>query len=287
MSTTPVNVQIPSDAEAPIIADFVEHALRVAYIDRSYLLALPAADWDRPGIYILLSTDGSGRVYVGQARRLRGRLIQHNNRPKLDWRRAVAVQRDTTDGFNTAEIGYLEGRVSAEIGALEGVTVVEGQKSGDETLPRHMMLSLDSFVKSTLAALRLAGMSTLRSNPEPAPEDESASADPAGTDPKITPENPPRKVSPVAFPNLVSSGMIRAGQTLHLTQGGRTGTGTVTADGEILVEGLAFKSPSSAAAHALGLQSSNGWTTWHIGNPDGPLLDTLRRKRSSPQSQDS
>ena len=29
MSTTPVNVQIPSDSEAPVIADFVEHALRV------------------------------------------------------------------------------------------------------------------------------------------------------------------------------------------------------------------------------------------------------------------
>lgn len=149
MSTTPVNVQIPSDAEAPVIADFVEHALRVAYIERAHLASMPSGDWDVPGIYVLLTGDGSGRVYVGQARKIRSRLVQHNSRERLPWLRAVTVKRDTTDGFNTAEIGYLEGRVSAEIAAIESLTVVEGQASGDETLPRHMMISLDSFVKST------------------------------------------------------------------------------------------------------------------------------------------
>lgn len=35
---------------------------------------------------------------------------------------------------------------------------------------------------------------------------------------------------------------------------------------------------TSSAAAALGLQSSNGWTTWHIGSLDGPMLDSLRYK---------
>ena len=93
MSTTPVNVQIPSDPEAPVIADFVEHALRVAYVERSHLGSLPAGDWDSPGVYVLITSDGSNQVYVGQARRLRSRLLQHNVKEKLPWRRAVAVKR--------------------------------------------------------------------------------------------------------------------------------------------------------------------------------------------------
>ena len=143
MSTTPVNVQIPSDPDAPVIADFVEHALRVSYIDRQHLSSLPSSGWDSPGVYVLLTGDGSGRVYVGQARKIRARLFQHNSRERLPWVRAVAVKRDTTDGFNTAEIGYLEGRVSAEIAALDNLTFVEGQSSVDETLPKHMMITLD------------------------------------------------------------------------------------------------------------------------------------------------
>lgn len=275
MSTTPVNVQIPSDAAAPVIADFVEHALRVAYIDRAHLSSMPAADWDVPGVYVLLTGDGSGQVYVGQARKVRSRLLQHNSREKLPWRRAVAVKRDTTDGFNTAEIGYLEGRVSAEVGALEHITVIEGQTSGDETLPRHMMISLDSFVKSILGALRLAGVDTTRRNPESEPEDEGNTV---GTEAS-------RVTFAVKFSDLVSSGLIRAGETLHLKQGRTSATGTVTADGEIVVRGVAYKSPSSAAASALNMQSSNGWTTWRVGTPVGPYLDSLRQQWLAQQKQ--
>ena len=273
MSTTPVNVQIPSDSEAPVIADFVEHALRVAYVDRAHLGSLPPTEWDVPGVYILLTGDGSGRVYVGQARRLRSRLGQHNSKEKLPWLRAVAVKRDTTDGFNTAEIGYLEGRVSAEISALDSLTVIQGQASGDETLPKHMMLSLDSFVKSILAALRLAGIDITRSNPEQDPEDESPVSPSGG-----------RASFNAKFADLVSSGLVRGGETLHLRQGAVEATGTVTGDGEIVVRGVAYKSPSAAAANALGLQSSNGWVTWHVGSLAGVTLDVVRRQWLAQQS---
>ena len=275
MSTTPVNVQIPSDSEAPVIADFVEHALRVAYVDRAHLGSLPITEWDVPGVYILLTGDGSGRVYVGQARRLRSRLSQHNSKEKLPWRRAVAIKRDTTDGFNTAEIGYLEGRVSAEVSVLDSLTVIQGQVSGDETLPKHMMLSLDSFVKSILAALRLAGIDTTRSNPEQDPEDEAPSNASGG-----------RMTFNAKFADLVSSGLLRGGETLYLRQGAVEETGTVTADGEIVVRGVAYKSPSAAAANALHLQSSNGWITWHVGSLAGVTLDVLRRQWLEQQDQE-
>lgn len=269
MSTTPVNVQIPSDTEAPIIADFVEHALRVAYFDRQHWASLPSSDWDAPGVYVLMTSDGSNRVYVGQARKLRGRLQQHNNKEKLTWRRALAVKRDTTAGFNTAEIGYLEGRIAAELNALHQITVIEGQTSGDETLPKHMMISLDAFVKSILGALRLAGLDISRSNPQTLTEDEQPTSAPV-------PSNKPNKTVTVA--DLVSSGLLQAGHALFLSQAGKEAEGSVTADGEIIVRGVSYKSPSTAAAKALDLQSSNGWMTWKVGSQSGPPLDTLRQQ---------
>lgn len=269
MSTTPVNVQIPSDTEAPIIADFVEHALRVAYFDRQHWASLPSSDWDAPGVYVLMTSDGSNRVYVGQARRLRSRLQEHNNKEKLPWRRALAVKRDTTAGFNTAEIGYLEGRIAAELNALHQITVVEGQTSGDETLPKHMMISLDAFVKSILGALRLAGLDISRSNPQTEAEDE---------EPAFTPSSSARSSKVVTVADLVSSGMLQAGHALFLSQAGREAEGSVTADGEIIVRGVSYKSPSGAAKIVLDGQASNGWATWKVGSPSGSPLDALRQQ---------
>lgn len=278
MSTTPVNVQIPSDSEAPIIADFVEHALRVAYFDRQHWTSLPSSDWDQPGVYVLMTNDGSNRVYVGQARKLRGRLQQHNNKEKLPWRRALTVKRDTTAGFNTAEIGYLEGRIAAELNALHQITVIEGQTSGDETLPKHMMISLDAFVKSILGALRLAGLDISRSNPQTLLEDE----EPASTS---KPSTKPSKTVTVA--DLVSSGLLQAGHALFLSQAGKEAEGSVTADGEIIVRGVSYKSPSRAAKTVLEGQASNGWMTWKVGRHAGPPLDTLRQQWLEQQTEEA
>lgn len=278
MSTTPVNVQIPSDTEAPIIADFVEHALRVAYFDRQHWASLPSSDWDQPGVYVLMTNDGSNCVYVGQARKLRGRLQQHNNKERLPWRRAVAVKRDTTAGFNTAEIGYLEGRIAAELNALHQITVIEGQTSGDETLPKHMMISLDAFVKSILGALRLAGLDISRSNPQTLLEDE----EPA---PNSKPSSKPNK--PVTVADLVSSGLLQAGHALFLSQAGKEAEGSVTADGEIIVRGVSFKSPSAAAKFVLEGQASNGWMTWKVGSHAGPPLDILRQQWLEQQTEEA
>ncbi len=265
MSTVPVNVQIPAAADAPIVADFVEHALRVAYLHRAHLKGLPAEEWLCPGVYVLLTGDGSGQVYVGKATALRKRLQAHANRPPLDWTRAVAIRRDTTHGFNSAEIGYLEGRLSAELGAVASLSVVKGKNDEDTTLPPHMMLSLDALLGSMLAALRLAGVDVAKEADEP---------EPPSTDTKRKGHT---KINGTVA-DLVAAGLIRAGEQVHLSQGKVTANGSVTATGEIVVDGVAYAAPSRAAAKALGLQSSNGWTTWHVGSIDGPTLDHFRRQ---------
>lgn len=264
MSTVPVNVQIPAAADAPIVADFVEHALRVAYLHRAHLKALPSEEWLCPGVYVLLTGDGSGHVYVGKATALRKRLQAHANRPPLDWTRAVAIRRDTTHGFNSAEIGYLEGRLSAELGAVPSLSVVKGKNDEDTTLPPHMMLSLDALLGSMLAALRLAGVDVAKDADEPEPVSTSAK------------RRGHTKINGT-ISDLVATGLILAGEEVHLLQGTLTAKGSVTATGEIVVDGVAYGSPSKAAAKALGLQSSNGWITWHVGSIDGPTLDSYRR----------
>ena len=262
MSTTPVTVQVPDNPEAPVVAVMYEHALRVAYVERVSLRAV-GKEWAEPGVYVLLSSDSSGKVYVGQSRDMRQRLRNHDAKPPLAWTRAVLVQRDTTYGFNTAEIGYLEGRVAAEIGALSSVTLVAGQKSGDGTLPSEMTLPLDAFVRSILAAVRMAGVSLVRAEDETEP-DEAPGAK--------------RATYPGEITDLVSAGLLRAGTELHIQQASVRKTGTVTTNGEILVAGVAYSKPSPAAKVALGQQSANGWTMWRVDNTDGPSLDDLRRE---------
>lgn len=265
----PVNVQVPADAAAPVVADLTVHAIRAAHVWRRDVERLPADDWSVPGVYVLLTAGDRPETYVGKAIDLRARLLQHRIKPRIAWHRAVAVKRDTSHGFNSAEIGYLEGRVASELRAVPGLSVVEGLQTQDETLPPHLLLALDELIPSILAALRLVGVDLFKP-PEDVEEDQASVS--------VTRRHV-AKAGSVA--DLLAAGLLSAGAELHLSQGGTTAYGSVTAAGQILVDGVAYGSPSKAAATALGLTSSNGWTTWHVGDLSGPTLDHLRAQLAS------
>jgi hypothetical protein len=259
-----VNVQVPSSGVAPIVADFAEHAIRVAYIARRDVSRLPEAEWRVPGIYVLVADDGSHSVYVGKSTDLRSRVMQHKlkNAQLPGWARAVLVKRDTTNGFTSADVGYLEGRLSAELDAILGITVLKGKIDGDATLPPHMQMSLDSLLPSILAAVRLAGVDTHR--------DEDDELSPAG----VT-----RTQIPGTVTDLLAEGPLDAGAELHCTRAGKQGKGTVAPDGQIIVDGVGYRAPSLAAGLALGATSSagyGGWEMWHVGSLAGPSLADLR-----------
>jgi len=266
-SVVPVNVQVPADANAPIIADFVEHAIRVAYVQRRDVARLAESDWAAPGVYVLLTDDGSGNAYVGKAVKLRDRLLQHRVAPKLEWSRAVILKRDTSHGFNSAEIGYLEGRLSSELGAVHSLHVVKGKTDQDATLPRHMLLSLDAILPTMVAAMRLAGIDVQKESDSGI--DQAVSSAISGHT---------SSVIPGTVADLLAAGLLHAGVELHLSQGGKLGVGKVTTTGGIIVNGVAYASPSKAAAVALGLKSSNGWDAWRVGSLLGPKLSALRAK---------
>ncbi len=258
------NVQVPSSGTAAIIADFAEHALRVAYIARRDVVRLPEAEWGVPGIYVLILDDGTHGVYVGKSNDLRSRVMQHklNNSHVPGWVRAVLVKRDTSNGFTSADVGYLEGRLSAELDAISGITVLKGKTDGDGTLPSHMQMSLDALLSSILAAVRLGGVDTYRDDGD---EPETV----GGTRTQI----------PGTVADLLSEGLLHAGAELHCARAGKTGVGIVAPDGQILVGGVGYKAPSLAAGVSLGATTSagyGGWEMWHVGSQAGPSLAQLR-----------
>ncbi|MBC9731939.1 excinuclease ABC subunit C [Nocardioides marmotae] len=259
------NVQVPSSGAAAIIADFAEHAIRVAYIARRDISRLPEAEWRVPGIYVLIADDGSHSVYVGKSTDLRSRVMQHKlaNAHVPGWSRAVLIKRDTSNGFTSADVGYLEGRLSAELDAISGIVVVKGKTDGDSTLPPHMQMSLDALLSSILASVRLAGVDTHR-------EDDGGEQSPSAVS---------RTQIPGTVADLLAEGLLHAGAELHCARAGKHGVGTVAPDGQIIVNGVGYTAPSLAAGISLGAQSSagyGGWELWHVGSLSGPKLADLR-----------
>jgi hypothetical protein len=255
---TPASAQVPADSDAPVILDFSVHALRVALVLRQHVLKLSSA-WSAPGVYVLLGplgTESATELYVGKAVKVRDRLSHHRSNPKLPWWRAIAVTRDTTAGFNSAEIGYLEGRLYSELSSVPTVSLKADKHDHDMTLPQHMLVQLDEFVPTILAALRVAGIELGDGDPE-----QSGSI---------------RKTIQGTVADLLAAGLVSAGTVLTFERAGKKAEAAITADGQLVVNGKAYGSPSTAAAEALGLKAANGWVSWRLNAGSGPTLAELR-----------
>lgn len=263
LSVLTAGVQIPADEAAPIRFDFELHALRIALVAREHAHRL-GEDWRRPGVYILLGGIANGsptQVYVGQAVDVRGRLLHHRRKPKIDWWRAVVVIRDTTTGFDSAQIGYLEGRLARELRQRPAVEVREGLTNIDTTVPTFARAPLDEFVGTVLEALRIAGLD-LRSHADVGEEGEEVGT---GRTPTVIPGT---------VRDLLAAGLISAGTRLFAKRAHREAEAEVSATGELLVDGVAYRSPSTAAQRGLGVRSANGWKAWQTSG--GVNLADLR-----------
>lgn len=250
------SVQVPSDAEAPIRFDFELHALRIGLVAKESIKRL-GEEWRKPGAYVLLGAVGvSGKtaLYVGKAVDVRQRLSEHRRNPKLEWWRAMIVVRDTTKGFNSAQIGYLEGRIAQELRVRPAVEVREGNTTIDSTIPTVERVPLDAFVETILEALRIAGLD-LRSEADEGPASEEPTN---GVDGSTT----TRQAVPGTVADLMAAGLLSAGANLVAQRAGKKAEAEVTGTGGLLVDGVSYGSPSTAAEKGLDVRSANGWTTW-------------------------
>lgn len=266
-------VRIPADPHAPLRVDFGLHALQTVLVGREGVASLDARIWDAPGIYVLVGAIAHGRpteVRVGQSTRLRRRLSEHVGAPPIAWWRALAVIRDTTVGFNSAQIRYIEGALADELRARPGVTLFEGQRDADTTLPAYERAALDAFVQTILEALKLVGISL--SSPADVGPDEEEVARPGGKYTRIG----------GSISDLLAAGILSAGDELEARQKNReTGDvrvarAEVLASGQLRVGGVAYSSPSTALARELGV-TANGWKGWRLAETSTSLADLRDR----------
>jgi hypothetical protein len=119
---------------------------------------ITAEIWAVAGVYVLLGPpqdDGVIRGRPGSGHDVLARLRQHPR--ETPWFTRAIVARDTRQGWNSAEAGYIEGRLHVLCRASAGVEH-DFRKDQDPTLQPHQEEMLDRrYLPAIIAALQLAG----------------------------------------------------------------------------------------------------------------------------------
>ncbi|MFC6285533.1 hypothetical protein ACFP3Q_06335 [Nocardioides sp. GCM10027113] len=264
----PITTLLPETAADAVVLFDQHAALRFAIVERDHALRISAEEWDRPGVYILLdppAADGSWGCYVGKAPAgIRTRLRDHL-RNKDHWRRAVLIQRDTTFGFNSAQVAWLEGRLYDLLDAAEDARPHNGNRPSDETLPPFERASLENAVVPISRILRLIGY-------------DPATADDTGTVSTTTKSARTSRFHGITLKDVLDAGHLPSGAPVVSTNSVWPANGIVNADGSITVNGTAHPTPSSAASAVKG-GAANGWDFWAIEDAGGKTtLATLRAR---------
>ncbi|MFC7497069.1 MULTISPECIES: hypothetical protein [unclassified Nocardioides] len=265
----PITTLLPESAADPVVLFDQHAALRFAIVERDYALRISIEEWDRPGVYVLLdppATDGSWGCYVGKAPAgVRTRLRDHLKN-KDHWRRAVLVQRDTTFGFNSAQVAWLEGRLYDLLDAAEDARLHNGNRPSDETLPPFERASLEAAIVPISRVLRLIGY-------------DPVTADDSGTVSTTTKASRTSRFVGISVKHIIDAGFLAAGTSLVSANSVWPANGSANADGTITFDGTAYPTPSAAAAAVKGTGAVNGWDFWAIEDAAGrTTLATLRAR---------
>lgn len=260
----PLTVLVPENAAQPIEI-FEQHAaLSIAIVDRVGVNSLNEK-WNEPGVYLLVDRpgqDGMWGVYVGKAPSgLRTRLNEHT-RNKDHWYRALLIKRDTTYGFNSAQIGWLEGRLYDLFETSEDGQLRNKSRPSDETLPPYDRQMLEQVILPIRRVLQLVGH------------------DPAAPDDRDTRTLNKRsnKYYGIKVANLMQAGLLSEGTILISANNAWPAVAIVTPDGGISFNNESYDSPSAAAVAVRGSET-NGWDFWAIQTAEGlKSLASLRKR---------
>jgi hypothetical protein len=274
---TTVTFHLPHSSSEPVELSAKMPALAMAIVPRDAVSALDEKWAKAIGVYVLLGpTDDAEhdyRCYVGQSGTggLKERLTTHRNSPTWEkshglgkewWRRALIVRSRDEDGFNSAEAGWLEGRLWDILDSAPAAKLV-GKKGDDQTLPKKQRDDLEPFIAPITAVLRAIGASPDTPDQEPKPK-------------KI-------KKHAATVADLINAGEITAGARLRSISSTHEVIALVRPDGQLEVAGVAYDSPSGAAVAVVG-HEINGWNFWGFQSGDGTLIP-LAALRSRLQSE--
>ena len=154
-----VTVLVPENAVSPIVVFDDNAALKAAIVERGAAKHL-TAEWDAAGLYILVDRcdpEGFWGAYVGKAPSGIKDRIRTHLRNKDTWYRALLIRRDTTHGFNSAQIGWLEGRLYDLLKASDDARLSNKVRPGDETLAPYDRHALEMVLVSIQRLMRLLG----------------------------------------------------------------------------------------------------------------------------------
>lgn len=265
--TVQFTVLVPESTQNSGIEIFAKHgALKMAVVERNSVRELDEDAWKQPGVYILLyrhNSNGNWSAYVGKSLTLKSRISEHIKK-KEEWYRALLVQLDTTYGFNSAEIGWLEGRLYDLLYAAKDVELKNENSPGDETLPPYDLPPLETLILPVRRVLMMLG------------HDPTTADDAEDHDSKT--QSSQRKSHDVTVAQLVEKGLIKAGEELVSTNGVWPAIARVDDHGKIEFNGTSYDAPSSAAK-AVKNGSVNGWEFWAVQKDSGKVsLAILRAK---------
>ena len=263
----PVTALLATGPGVPVTVFDSNAALRMTVVDRASLGGLDDV-WDAPGVYILLDPPepgGSYGAYVGKAPSgVRDRLREHaSKRGKESWVRAVAVVRDTTHGWHSGQVGWLEGRLYTLLEGSATARLSNNNRPQDETVPPYDRAALETAVEPVAALLRLLGFS-----PD---AEEDLPAVPAS-------RGAPRQYN-VTVADLLAAGRLTVGESLVSTMATYPASATVNTDGTISVDGRTFPTLSAAGGTVREGRATNGWSFWAVDR-DGTTvpLATIRAR---------
>jgi hypothetical protein len=153
-------VRFSPDHREPIKMLFIDATIEVMLVSREsvYDGKINAGVWGVAGVYVLLGPPkGDALVCArpGASHDVLLRLREHSS--ASPWFTRAIIARDTIQGWNSAEAGYLEGRLHRLCRASPGIEH-DFRLDRDPTLQSHREEILDRrYLPAIVAALQLAG----------------------------------------------------------------------------------------------------------------------------------
>jgi len=264
-----VTFVVPGSSAEPMEVKVAHSGLRMVLVSRESIGLLDES-WRVLGIYFLLGAADDPdryRAYVGEVGRstLVQRVKQHAAH-KDWWSRALLVA-SSSDGFHSAEIGWLEGRLYDVLNHAVACDVMNGNRPGDESLSLRERGVLERYVEPIMAALRACGAPPDTADQKPKKKGKRARIHYSET-----------------LADLIAAGLLKPETKLHPLKKELTETATVLPDGRLQVGAVIHETLSGAAKAVAGTSSEAGWSFW--GAPSGaggfvPLATLRERLRES------
>lgn len=258
----PVTFYIGQSAGEPVDIDVQHSGLRMVLVNRESVGRL-GPEWRVLGVYFLIGPSGSDperfAAYVGEVGRrdLLTRIVEHA-RQKDWWNRALLIRSVADDGFNSAEIGWLEGRLFDVINNAVLADVRNKGRPGDDSIPLKTRGILEKYVDPVIAALRACG------------------ASPDTVDQKPAPKGKKRAHYRQSVKDLIDAGLLKSGTHLQPTRAKYTETAQVLPDGSLQVAGHVYSAVSTAAVAVSGSKSEPGWEFWGAPSGGGTFVPLIK-----------